>query len=451
MSDVSTERVDSRWYRHAAEGVDLTGDIDQIEQHVRLRDAVKGCRYHVHAPARGEWLAYASARTIRQAISNGHVDLEIWCYSNPMVSMVTKQRGRNGAWQYRSVWVAAPNVSHWTMDVDDSPCRTEAEMDALLESRACPVPTQTIRTGPGRFHLHYMGSDGFWTRSQRWLVAARAAGLASVPDSLDEFKAALKKNGIDFQYLLTEPGKTKYRVPGSVNWNHSRHPVTGRITTPFVVTGTINRNYSEQAVLAVLNQQAVVPTPVVQPRPTKSDDRWKRYLPRVRAAVASIVGDELVDGIAEMIASNATRLTRKDFRICQTRMASDLGISQPSASRLLRRLKRANVLTQEKNGVYSVGKRSKTYGAGSSLDGTLAFSTWKDEPYEDGKTNEQIKTDIRALCYKGWTDEQIVAFCMDKQAARARSKWRPRSYFVCTVRAWRRRKPLFPINTEAIG
>jgi DNA-binding Lrp family transcriptional regulator len=127
------------------------------------------------------------------------------------------------------------------------------------------------------------------------------------------------------------------------------------------------------------------------------------------------------------MAENINLLTNDSFRILQTRLAEQIGITQPTLSRVIKRMVYGGVLSVIKG--YEINKFAKTYGIGPKVKGDIkiemignAYDFWL--PYEDGRSWDHFLEDVRQAVYKHVSLRGITEIINEKQNMRPSHKQR---------------------------
>lgn len=426
----------SSWFhtKHTPRSSD-SSDVDLVQRY--LDETPQSLRYAMRSVSLGSRSAYVLPKTVKQCIKNGHTDVELWCYVNPLKRMVVYDKSYR-----RETWVPIGRTQSIVIDFDDvagiSSCQ---EMASAMCARDVPLPSTIVQTGPNNFHALYLGHMGDWHIQKRlWLVSkwAQIPTPSSIQD--DEFITAIEKSGICANYFQQGFAGHKIRVAGSVNKNHNINGNLWRCVSWF------NKNYN--------NADEQYYREISMPRPNCApcdnvvsiaahktiESTFNPFL--YKDAIIAILEDTFPSGfeyikicdLADMISNNMGWLMRDKYRIHQTSWAKEWGCSQPEVSEILKVMKSCGLLKQIDSG-YKKGSYSKTYGAGEILKqsvhwygGSVAHPEWV--RWDEGTANYRMLYDIRYFFSIGLDKEEILKRLNERQAHRPFRKRRTNKDFL---------------------
>jgi DNA-binding transcriptional ArsR family regulator len=419
------------WFTQAPIKTALSCDKDEALRWVNWLNTRPGTRMCVFSPTYGEWHASVSPKSLIKAVNNGHLDLQAWVFANSMQKVVVPS-GKG----YRTSWVVVGGIArNWVMDMDNVP--GASSIDELIEKLKrfkCPIPYLISRTSENRFHLLFTGDSGTWTIGRRYAVALRAAGYTKAPKDKDELNRILKAGGVDPEYMKQSPDRHKIRIAGFTNAKRSFGEFeTSKVVNKVVVESWVNLDYktpTPQDFLDMMRPADLcgVENIAIGRKAKQVATYWKRYTAKIVDLLKEEVGEALAVSLAEQLAMNTKWLQKGEFRINQAKLGAILGISQPTASRILRNLTSAGILSVQDGGAYTFAKRGvRAIYAATDVVVKIKKKIYDIfEPYQDGMTNEHILKDIRYLIRDGRSIPEIADLIMDKQASRGKGKARSR-------------------------
>ena len=385
-------------------------------------------RYRVHSLTFDKFSPYFKASTVQRAIRNGHVDIELWVWVNPLTKVTDSSSGfPTTDYQYNG------KTQSWVLDLDEiEDVYSIANLRSTMRARGVPLPYYISQTGPNCFHCMYFGHYGDWSERKRRWIMERWAGITGELEK-DQWCKLVIASGVDIQYSISQHfGKHAFRVPGTINKNH---PINGGF---WRCLGWRNPDYNtaHERYLAEVG----VPRPENVPdenveaiaTPTHRPD-FTVYIQPVLELLEETFpkGFEVIKTgeLAKMIANQANLLMKNTYRIHQVSWAKELCCSQPDISRLVKKLISMGILVKVSDS-YSQGSYSKTYGAGPLLKPALG---WLGMPlktpdwvrWDDGTSNQRLLYDVRYFYSLGMPDHKILEQLQTRQAHRPLRKQRP--------------------------
>ena len=433
-------RTGKRWFNTNAIEVAIAGTPGVSSAWLDILTANFEMRFSIQSRSTGNWSSYIKASTVKKALKNGHLDIEIYGFVNPLRRVAVTHNTPAGS-RTMSKWVASGPPRNWVLDIDDAPGITgdtpKARIHSLiskLDRFLCPLPVFICETSPFCYHLVYTGtSECEWNSDARYALALRAAGCDVKVRTKQERDEALRRGGVDPAYLSQTIEQAKFRIPGSVNIKKS----CGRIDTSSVIDtveicGWQNPDYKIPT-RDQISELGSDTQPTRQNNLSKisrrlPDAAWQRFVPTIQMALEPMVRDDLLVLLSEFLSKNHNMLCQGRCRILQVYMAECLKVEQYMVSRILRRLNDWGFLAMTSD--YLQRKRARTYKAGPKLlalfeEVTSAGDRYDiNRPYEDGAVNDHYLADIRYLTRIGASTQEVIEIITKKQYGRPRSKVR---------------------------
>lgn len=428
------------WFNTKPIQVALEGNPEVSSGWLDILTANFEMRFAIQSRSTGNWSSHIKSSTVKKALKNGHLDIEIYGFVNPLRRIAVSRQTPNGPRTIAS-WVAYGPPRNWVLDMDNvSGITGEIPKDrihsliAKLERFNCPLPVFICETSPFCYHLVYTGTnDCEWNTDARYALALRAAGCEVKVRTKQERDDALRSGGVDPKYLSQNIESAKFRIPGSINITKSCGRIdTSSITDRIEICGWQNPNYKIPT-----KDQIVELGSTTQPKRQNNlskisrplpDGAWKRFMPTIQASLEPLIREDLLVKLSEFLSKNYNMLRQGRCRILQVYMADCLGVEQYLISRILRRLNKLGYLVMTAD--YHQCKRARTYGAGPQLR-TLFEEVTKaksrhdiNKPYVDGDVNDHYLADIRHLIRIGTPMDEVVQIIMKKQQGRSRDKVR---------------------------
>ena len=412
-------------------------DLDVVKKFLDGTPSTRTMRYMVKSVQLNKYSSCVSKKTVLQTIKNGHKDIELWCYVNPL-----KDETRlNQYGCYNTDWVAFGSTQSFVLDFDDLAGVASCEdLVSAMVARNVPIPYIIVQTGPNNFHAVYYGTRGQWSERKRLWLAAKWAQVPAPKTSYDRnFSTALKLSGIDPDYFAQGYQKHKVRVPGTINTKHIINGVYWRCVS---WSNTSYDAADEQYYKEIAQPRPnYIPTEAVVSIASK-EPVTRSYDPEMyRDVVDAAVNDALgvgfqsikIDNIVDMIINNLGWLMKDEYRIHQTSWADQWGCTQYDVSRAIKRLKGCGVL-KPVNDSYKINGWSKTYGAGDALREAVGWSGRAlQQPewvrWDDGTSNTRMLYDIRYFASIGLPKEEILIRLHERQAHRPKRKLRTTKEF----------------------
>lgn len=461
------KRQSTRWYLSKPNYDSFGINPDQVLTHLGQRSPKT--KYHIHLFLRpeisGSWRRYVAASTIKRMIDVGYRDMEIWGLTSPQLA--TPRMTAHG---WRPSWGPASHDYGMIIDLDGSKLPTAHHVYRRIEQLGIARPRTVMTTSPGHYHLVFMPGDGPWTDGKRIAWAAAWAGVGAAVFQSDPWtwREAMKSSGIDSQHLVKPLGASEYRVPGSVNFKPSLClDELGNVVRLVNVTETYwdrragRSCYVEWLDGVKLDRALVVPSRPAEPVMEQQLIDVSRNESRNNCGIEGPLDErqyqELLHGypraykgrLSKVLYKNIGYLMRGDFRIQQTVLAQQLGIAQPSISRLLKRLVFDQILTlvdssyMPKSVAKSAGYQngwSKTYGIGAKLQEFINnIRPISDSPYDNGQTWPESSKDIRVLLARGWSADEVAKFCHRKSVDEYGKPRQSLQYFQARIINWERK------------
>ncbi len=293
-------------------------------------------------------------------------------------------------------------------------------------------PRLVVDSSPGAFHLLYISKahTHFWTSDRRTAVAMQVAGVTPGVYTPGALAARLKAGGVDYSYMKQTIAMSKFRLPGSLNVKKCLDKSdTSLFVENVIAYGWLNENY------ALTDKQQTEILDSYSPFGVKArlkgipPNFWVRLAAQIKPGLSEIFDKKMADKLAEFIAKNKKMLKLNECRISQTYMAEALGVTQVTASRLIKRLIEEKYLIIVKD--YVIKERSKTYGAGEVLAASIDKISRKrkinydfTKPYVDGATNAHYMKDVHAAIRAGMSIDEITKIVESKQAHKPNKKKR---------------------------
>lgn len=437
------------WY-HKKAAAQLTSVIDANRVQSFVKDT-SDMRYHIRSVSTGIVSPSVGAKTILKAIENGHHDIELWVFVNPLYKTYTVDfRGAiRGAWEHNG------RTQSFVIDYDNLVGIDNInDFKTAHKVKKMPMPFFISQTGPNSFHSLYLGKYGEWPESKRLWLLYKWAGITETISDKVELYNQLLESGIDTNYYVQGYGKHKMRVPGSINANHvmpdgSFWVVKGWLNTEY---DSADKQYYEEVALPRPN---FVPlenvVSITSEKPLHNTREYDKTL--FVEPILAILNDLFPEGfacvktieIAKMLSSNVGWLVKNDCRVLQSRWAELFGCEQFDISRLLRRLIEKNILVKVDDN-FCPNRFAKTYGAGDVLRDAIGWvGSSLPQPewvrWDDGTSNQRMLYDIRYFVSTGMTNEEMIMLLHERQDHRPLRKKRPTSSFLTCIestREWNR-------------
>ncbi|MEM4379170.1 MAG: winged helix-turn-helix domain-containing protein [Thermoplasmatales archaeon] len=378
-------------------------------------------------------------KTIQKAIKNGFAKLDLWMYTNKVKSIYDTRRKVHLPPQIQD------NNYNWSVDMDKTKFNDIKDLLEYLYIQDVPIPEFISHTSPGSFHLRYVGPRRLWSEDNIMKVHYMIAGADHIPSTEEGKQKMLSSVGIDYFYAKQDRVRSKIRVPGSVNSKVKDYV--------FVVRGWKNPDYDIQKIITQLKNSkisSVIPFPSRSQRRSlvaknsiktfkKFRSKTKFLLEACRKAIKINKDPEgkKINTIVELILANMKRLNDGCAYISQLKWAKILGISQPTVSRILKQLQKAGILriVDPSYNCDTYEPRAMVYGFTAEFKAVLrAYGRRKFnedttlEPYENGRTYAQMKSDIKTLYLDvGKTPDEIIEFIYNKNLMRPPEKQRLRN------------------------
>lgn len=367
--------------------------------------------------------------TIKRAIKNNSLDMEIWMYVNPVLTLSPSAAKAQG----KKMAVARGCLLDCVIDLDQSKFVDENE---VLEKakRIWPHIGACTKTSNGNYHLWLM-NDGAksWNKESVLGFCCRFLDIDTAGMEYVEIIEKIKENGID-PFCLNNIEFASIRVGGSFNYKKSISS-TGDTTkvNPVLCTTVFPKSENNLSKnISNLSNSENFEIKIVK-SPDLSQDYWSYVVPKLEEIVSNIDAKNS-HNISILLTQFMTKLINNECRICQTVWAEKLNLSQVSVSRLLKKLA-ASGIVKIIDPSYVFGKtakgRSITYGAGTRLLWITQESTQQKAkrkegikkdlknslktPYEDGKTWNRFLSDIRSLYFSGVEYKDAEMLILHKQ------------------------------------
>lgn len=422
-------------------------DIIQLDEVTGFIDQTPGLRYMVRSLstiARG-CSHYLLGNTILRAIKRGHLDIELWCYVNPLIPC-PKYQGDGKC--FRTEFESNGRTQSWVIDFDDlENINNIDQLYMAMSARGVPLPYYTTQSGPNNFHCMYRGYFGDWPERKRQWLAEKWAVIEKPIENKDEWNQRIKESGIDPVYFNRTIAKHAIRVAGSLNPNH-------------VIDGQMWRCIGRR------NERYVDPHDQYNrecghvPEPRAPEDKcvtipiafggktpaFSVYVDGINDLLSELFPDGFesftVDKLSHMMAQNAGGLARGECRIHQVTWAQYLGCPQITVSRLLKRLIKMGVLKLT-DGTYVRGVRSKVYGAGELLSAVIGPCGMPLQPpqwtqWDDGTSHTRMLYDVRYFVSLGMSDDDVIKHLNERQMHRPVQKQRKASELSGCIRRFRK-------------
>lgn len=432
--------------RHTGDVNKLTDLLQKIEDS-QVRDETKGFRFKCHVyslSAQRHMSGMYAPKTLIRYIKNGHTDLGVWFFANPM-----EEKTVQAPWGWKKTWVAKVK-RNFVIDLD-ARCGMKSieEVIAHFTKMGVPLPGMITQTGPQNFHLLIYGKTNQWVRIlDRVALACKLASIdmKSAPD-MQHVRLALQDKGFDYNYLCQDPGMHKIRLGGSINPNHINDK-----NEPFITKSWINPDAHPE--LAIISDNPLKGKPRKK-KEKKKEYIWKSKVEPLRKILVPVIGRRYALKYAKYLCKNMNFLRQGVLGITQTKLAEEIGISQRAVSKHLKRMITSGLLFTDHEYVFSSKKgegRCKVYKLGivllnklfdgyvlhEILDLTKSYDT-------DGETNHRLLRDVKAYLYLGVDDDRIKKICLLKMEARPAHKKRTASD-VQNVIDFHRSRLAFPQN-----
>ena len=376
----------------------------------------------------------ASHAMVKRAIENGHTDAAIW---------VNLRNRRYNPFKKREDILEDSNSS-WMMDLDDidksfgKQYNSPEMLVKLFQERGVLVPSHIIQTGKYNFHVVYYGHPKFWTKTRIDLVVFKFAGIIKKPSNNQDLDKRLSASGIDPARYRVDPKYHQVRVPGSLKskidegeffictmWTNS-HYNSDNPFSPFLTDYRQKKfhlyDVEEHQTITESNKQ------------TAKQIYDKTYEVALREVKSVIGRGKASKKISELIANNIGLLKSGNLAIHQEGLAEKWGISQPTISRLLKALRKEDILKRTSRHVfvsnfhhankateYTIGSRlSEAIGLNPDNKGGLDEDIKQNlirvltSEYERGSTNQAFLKDLRIAYSIGVKKEDFVELSVHK-------------------------------------
>jgi hypothetical protein len=331
----------------------------------------------MHSVSTGHVSDNIQSKTVVAAVNNGHVDIELWMFVNPMCEVTRIDHYG----QKRTVWDFNGKTQSFVVDFDNLVGIVSIEdLLTAMVAKNMPLPYYVSQTGPSNFHACYAGKFNSWPQQKiKWLLKKWANIDSECEDSVELYNRLLD-SGIDTNYYSQHYGKHKIRVPGSINSNHKDE--NGK---SWIVSGWRNPRYN------IADTQYYEETAKPRPSHVPSDNvksislnktvvkkfDSEPFIKPISAMIEDLLPNKITridkDKLSKAIANNVNFLVKNKCKITQTLWAEEIGCQQPDISRLLKTLVSKNILTKISDD-YQIGEFAKTYGAGARLIDAIGWT-----------------------------------------------------------------------------